>query len=111
MVDDGARGPVAEQLAFGFFMKRDAVPPRQGDEIVGSVTIQRRAGETRIVRQKPLRHRAGVGEVAAPTAGNQDFGARFRGMVKQQHATALWPAAMAHIRPAAPAPRMMTSWC
>ena len=42
----------------------------------------------RIARQEALGGGGGVGEVATTAAGNEDFGAWFKGVVEQQHAAA-----------------------
>jgi hypothetical protein len=67
-VDDSLRGLVAEQLPLVLFVKCDAAPPEQGDEIGRRVARQHRAAEVRVGRKEILGARVQVGEVAAPAA-------------------------------------------
>ncbi len=79
---------VAEQLAQLLFVIGDAVLADQLDEVPGRVARQRRFAEVRVGRQEVGRGGAGVGEVAAATAGHQDLLADLVGMVDHLHLAA-----------------------
>ncbi|MNI70288.1 hypothetical protein D3C73_1260930 [compost metagenome] len=76
---------IAEQLAQFLLVIGDAVALDHLDEVVGRVTRQCRLAEMRIGRQEVGRGGAGVGEVAAATAGHQDLLADLVGVVDDVH--------------------------
>jgi hypothetical protein len=79
----------------------DAVLVHQLDEVPGRVAGQRRLAEVRVGRQEVGRCGAGVGEVAAATAGHQDLLADLVGMVDHLHLAAALAGVIAVISPAA----------
>jgi hypothetical protein len=72
-VDDVRGGIVAEKLAVRFFVVGDAMLFEESDEIRGSEPGESRFGEVRIRREKIFGSGVEIGEVAATTAGNEDF--------------------------------------
>ena len=88
---DGLGRTVAEQLPQRLFMIGDAVFFDQRDEVRRGVSPHRALGEVRIGRDIAPRHRADIGEVAAPASRNQDLLAHFVGVIDDQHAFAALP--------------------
>ena len=84
-VDDLSRRTVAEQLAEGLFVPRDAMTIDQSDEVRRSVAGQRRLGEVGVGAEVAVGRGVAVGEVAPPPARDQDLLSRRIGMVDQQH--------------------------
>ena len=68
-----ACGAVAEQLPQSFFVIGDTVLFDQRDEIGGRVAGQGGLGEVKIRGKKVFRLAVKVGEVAASTAGDENF--------------------------------------
>ena len=73
-------------MAEVFFVIGDAVLFDQGDEIGGRVTRQGRFGEVRILREEVFRRAMKIREIAAASAGNEDFFADFFGAFKDDDA-------------------------
>jgi hypothetical protein len=94
--DDVACGAVAEELAERLLVEGNAMPFDEGDEISWRVAGERGAGEVRIGGEESVGRAVEIGEVAAAAAGDEDLLADAVGMIE--------PAAMAAMRPAAPAP-------
>lgn len=72
-VDNVGGGIVAEELAERFFVVGDAMLFDESDEIRGSEPGESRFGEVRIRGEKIFGSGVEIGEVAATTAGNEDF--------------------------------------
>ncbi len=87
-VGDVAGGVVAEELAEGFFVVGDAMFFDEGEEIRGSVAGQGGFGEVGIRGEEILRLAMDVGEVAAASAGDEDFLADAVGVFEDGDATA-----------------------
>jgi len=87
----------------------DAMTLYQRHEILRGIARQCAFAKMRILRQKILRRRIDIGEVATTAAGNADFLRQLRGVVDQHHFLAALAATAAHIMPAAPAPITATS--
>jgi hypothetical protein len=66
-------GAVTEKLSESFFVVSNAVLFDQCDEVGRCVSRERGFGEVRIVGNKVFRLAVQVGEVAAPTTGDQDL--------------------------------------
>ena len=81
----------------------DAVLFYQRNKIGRRVARQRGLGKVRVGGDEIVRLAMQVGKVAAPAAGDQNL---FADTLRPR-----LPASMAHIRPAAPAPRTITSNC
>ena len=56
------------------------------NKILRREAAEGRATKIRIFRQEPFRCGSGVGEIAASTTRDQDFGAYLGGMIEQQYA-------------------------
>ena len=80
------RRSIAEQLAKGLFVPRNAMAFDQFDEVGRSKAAQRRFGEMRIGRQEIRGRCTDIGEIASPAAGNQDLAAWLRRMVDEKGA-------------------------
>lgn len=102
-------GIVAEKLSEGFLVEGDAMLFDERDEIRGSEAGESGFGEVRIPGEKIFRSGMDVGEVAATTAGDEDFFADAVGVLEYGHPTAAFAGLEAQKRPAAPAPRIRTS--
>ncbi len=87
-VGDVAGGTVAEELTEGFFVVGDAMLFDEGDEIRGGVAGQGGFGEVGIGGEEILRLAMDVGEVAAASAGDEDFLADAVGVFEDGDATA-----------------------
>ena len=85
--EDVAGFVIAEQLAEFLLVVRHAVFADQADEIPLGVTRQRRFAEMRVLRKEIARFGVHVGEIAAATAGHEDFLAGLVRVVEQQHLT------------------------
>jgi hypothetical protein len=79
------------------------------DEVPLGVAGQGGFAEMRVLREEIAGLGVHVGEIAAATAGHQDFLAGLVGVVEQQHLRPRPAAVSAHINPAAPAPMITTS--
>jgi hypothetical protein len=102
-------GAIAEKLAQGLLVIGNGVLRDQRHEIGGGVAGERRFGEVRVGGDKIFRPAIEVGEIAAPAAGDEDF-FPMRGAWSCRHTRRpRLPASMAHISPAAPAPKTMAS--
>ena len=88
-----ARRAVAEELAQRFFVIADTMALDHRDEVALGVAAERGFAEMRIGGEKALGRDLEVGEVAASAAGDQNFRARLRAMLEQQHAPAAPPRA------------------
>jgi len=86
--NDLLRGAVAEELAEGFFVVLDAMLFDEGDEVLGREAGERGLGEVRVCAEEVFGFRADVGEVAATTAGDEDFFAGAVGVVEEEDAAA-----------------------
>ena len=86
--DDLAGGAVAEELAEGLFVVGDFVALDLGDEVVGGVAVEGGGGEAGVLGDEAVGGGVDVGEVAAPAAGYEDFGAGFGAVVDEGGATA-----------------------
>jgi hypothetical protein len=82
-------GPIAKQLPFVLFVKRDVVRLHQVNEILGGVTRQCTAAKVWVLAQEMFVGRAGidesVGEVAPSAARDSNFFGDFGTVVNQQH--------------------------
>ncbi len=87
-VGDVAGGVVAEELAERFFVVGDAMFFDEGEEISRRVAGQSGFGEVGIGREEILRLTMDVGEVAAASAGDEDFLADAVGVFEDGDATA-----------------------
>ena len=87
-VGDVGGGTVAEKLAERFFVIPDAVLFHQGDEIGRRVAGQSGFGEVGIGGEEILRLAMDVGEVAAASAGDEDFLADAVGVFEDSNAAA-----------------------
>ena len=63
----------------------------QADEVPLRIASKGGDAKMRVVRQEAFGRRPEIGEVAAPPAGYQDFGARLIGVFKQQNLAATLP--------------------
>jgi len=86
--DDLCGGIVAEELAEGFFVIGDSVFLNEGDEIGGGVACEGGFGEVRICGEEMLRLGVEICEVAAASAGDEDFFADFFGAFEEDYAAA-----------------------
>src|SRR5208283_315002 len=87
-VGDFAGGVVAEELAEGLLVVGDAVFFDEGEEVRGGVTGQSRFGKVGIGGEEILRLAMKIGEVAATSAGDEDFLADAVGVFEDSDATA-----------------------
>jgi hypothetical protein len=87
-VGDIAGGAVAEKLAESFFVVRNGMAFDEGDEIRGGVARQRRFGEMGIGGDKIFRAAMKISEIAAASAGDEDFLADARGALEYRDAAA-----------------------
>ena len=83
--DDLFGAVVAEQLAEGLFVPGDAGAVDAFDEVVLAEPLQGRGGEARVLAEEVGGAGSGVGEVAAPPAGDADLLARRPGVVEDAH--------------------------
>lgn len=81
-------GIVAEKLSERFLVEGDAMLFDEGDEIRGSEAGKSGFGEVGIRGEKIFRSGMDVGEVAATTAGDEDFFADAVGVLEYGHPTA-----------------------
>jgi hypothetical protein len=88
-----AGGMVAEQLAEGFFVVWDLMFIDQGDEVVLRIRFQSGFAEMRVLRKEPVMRGVQIGKIAAPTAGDKDFGTHPIGMIQQQYTLSTLPSA------------------
>ncbi len=86
--DDLHRGVVAEKLAERFFVIKDFVFFDEGNEVGGRVAGQGGFGEVGILREEVFRLAMEIGEVAAASAGDEDFLADFFGAFEEEDAAA-----------------------
>jgi len=105
--DDVIRRAIAEQLAELFFVVWDAVLFDQFQESIGAVTSKGRFGEVGIPGDEVVRAGVKIGEIAAAAAGDENLLPMRSACSMTRTRLPRLPASMAHIRPAAPAPRMM----
>ena len=82
---DLLRRAIAKELPQSLFVVSDTMSFDQGDEISRCVTRQCRPGKVRIGGDKVFWTAMQVGEVAAPTARNQNFLAHPLGALEQRH--------------------------
>ena len=87
-VEDVVGGAVAEELAEGLFVPGDAVFFDESDEVGGRVAGERGLGEVGIGGEEIFRAAVEVGEVAAASAGDEDFLAGTRGVFEDGDAAA-----------------------
>src|SRR5882672_7272789 len=85
---DVARGAIAEELAESFFVIRDAMPLDHRDEIALSVAAERGLAEVRIGGKESIGCDFEIGEIAAATAGDENFRAGLVVVLEQQYAAA-----------------------
>jgi hypothetical protein len=78
---------IAEELTERFFVIGDFVFFDEGDEIGGGVSGQGGFGEVGILREEIFRLAINIGEVAAASAGDEDFFADFFGVFQEEDAT------------------------
>jgi len=80
---------VAKQLALVLFMKRNAMPLHQRDEIRRGVARERRATEMRVLAEvvlvRGLRVHVAVGEIGPPPARDANFLGHPLTVIQQQH--------------------------
>ena len=81
-------GAVAEELAEGFLVVGDAVLLDQGDEVGGRVAGERGLGEVGVGGEEVIGAGVEVGEVAAASAGDEDFFAGAVGVFEDEDAAA-----------------------
>ena len=86
--DDFVGAAVAKKLAESFFVERDAMLFDECDEIIRSVTGERGFREMWIRGDEIFRTAMNVGEVAATTAGDEDFLADAVGVLEHSDAAA-----------------------
>jgi hypothetical protein len=87
-VEDVVGGAVAEELAEGLLVVGDAVLLDQGEEVLRGVAGERGLGEVRVGGEEVFRRGVEVGEVAAASAGDEDFLAGTVGVVEDEGAAA-----------------------
>src|ERR1700742_3902408 len=73
---------IAEQLAQGLLVIRNAMLLNEGEEILWRVTSERRLGKVRIARQEVFRAAVDIGEIAAAAAGDENFLSRPLGKIE-----------------------------
>jgi hypothetical protein len=66
-------GAIAEELAEGFLVVRDVVLLDEGEEVLRGVAREGGFGEVRVGGEKVFGAGVEVGEVAAASAGDEDF--------------------------------------
>ena len=87
-VGDVAGGVVAEELAERFFVVGDAMLFDEGEEVRGGVAGQGGLGKVGIGGEEILRLAMDVGEIAAASAGDEDFLADAVGVLQDRDAAA-----------------------
>ena len=85
---DVVGGAVAEELAEGFFVVRNAVLLDEGDDVGRGEGGEGGLGEVRILGEEVFGAGVEVGEVAAASAGDENFFAGFFGVVDEEGAAA-----------------------
>ena len=83
--DDLPGRAITKQLPQRLFVPANPRPVDPRHEIPLAVPFQRRQREPRVLRDKPLAHGPGVGEIAPPAARDADFLARSTPMFHHQH--------------------------
>ena len=83
-VEDVVGGTVAEELAEGFFVIRDAVLFNQGDEVLRGEAGERGLGEVGVGGEEVFRLGVDVGEVAATAAGDENLFAGAVGVLEDE---------------------------
>jgi hypothetical protein len=81
-------GIVAEELAESFFVIRNAMLFDEGDEVGGRVAGEGGFCEVRICGKEVVWLGVNIGEVAAASAGDEDFFADFLGALEEDDAAA-----------------------
>jgi len=81
-------GIVAEELTESFFVESNAMLADESDEVGGCVAGERGAGEVGIFGDKIVGGAVEVGEVAAASAGDEDFFADAIGALDERDAAA-----------------------
>jgi hypothetical protein len=81
--DDLFCGVVAEELAQGFLVVPDAVAFDEGDEVGGGVACERGFGEVGVGGEEVVGVGVEVGEIAAASAGDEDFFADAAGVFEE----------------------------
>jgi hypothetical protein len=81
--EDGVGGVVAEELAEGLFVVGDVVFADEFEEVLRSVERQRGFGEVGIGGEEAAGLAVDVGEVAAASAGDEDFASWQAAVVEQ----------------------------
>ncbi len=94
--------------AEGLFVVGDTVLPDQGDEVGGGEAGERGFGEVGVLGEEVFGAGVEVGEVAAASAEMRIFSRLFQRRSSSRTLRPRRPASMAHISPAAPAPRTIT---
>ncbi len=84
--DDVLRGAVAEELAEGLLVVRDAVLLDQGDDVGGREAGEGGFGEVRVRGEEVFGAGVDVGEVAAAAAGDEDLLADAVGVIEDEDA-------------------------
>ena len=90
-VGDFGGGIVAQELAKRFFVVGNAMFFDEIEKVRGSETGERGFGEVRVSGNEVFRPALSVSEIAAATAGNEDFLADAFGMLQDSYAAAALP--------------------
>lgn len=90
-VGDVGGGAVAEELAEGFLVIGDTMLFDESDEICGGEAREGRFGKMRIGREEIFGRAIDVGEIAAASAGDEDFLAEAVGAFEDGDAAATLP--------------------